>query len=88
MVLDEPDQITKTQTIYDVSPGEIMWRNFLAGMSRALGGMVIYFAVIFILGNIFLTYIWPILEPSFQTLGETTDLLQQMNMLQQPRLVR
>lgn len=81
MVLEEPDQITKTKTIYDVSAGEIMWRNFLAGISRALGGMVIYFVVIFILSHIFLTYVWPVLEPSFQTLEETTDLLKQMNSL-------
>lgn len=88
MVLQDPDLVSKTKTIYEVDAGEIFWRNFLAGMSRALGGMVIYFAVIFILGNIFLNYVWPVLEPSFQTLGETTDLLKQLNMVQQPRLIR
>ncbi|MDQ5951641.1 MAG: hypothetical protein QG639_922 [Patescibacteria group bacterium] len=82
MVLDEPDQLTKTRTLYDVSVGEIMWRNFLAGISRALGGMVIYFVVAFLLGHVFLTYIWPVLEPSIETLGETGEILQQMQLLQ------
>lgn len=88
MVLDDPDNITKSKTMYDVGIGEIMWRNFLAGISRALGGLVIYFVVIFIMGHIFLTYIWPVLEPSFATLGETTDLLKQMNMIQQTGFTR
>lgn len=88
MVFQDPDQLTKSKTMYDVGTGEIIWRNFLAGMSRALGSMVIYFAVVLFLGNIFLNYIWPSLEPSFETLGETTELLQQMNMMGQPSLVR
>lgn len=88
MSLQEPDQISKNQTIYEVGAGEIIWRNFLAGMSRAAGGLVIYLAVMLILGNVFLTYVWPVIEPAFVTLEETTDLLQQLNMLQQPRFGR
>lgn len=79
MILDDPDQTTKTKTIYDVSVNELMWRNFLAGISRAFGGMVVYFFVAFIVGHVFLTFIWPVLETSIDTLGETGEILKQMN---------
>lgn len=83
MVLDDPDQVTKTKTIYDVSASEIIWRNFLAGISRAVGGMVVYFLVAFLLGHVFLTFVWPILEPSIESLGKTGDVLQQLKMFEQ-----
>lgn len=86
MPFRDEDNVTETKTIYQVSASEIMWRNFLAGMSRALGGMVIYFVVAFIVGQVFLTFIWPVLEPTFNNLNQTTNMLNQLNMLQQPRL--
>lgn len=77
----EPDQLTKEKTIYDVGAGEIMWRNFLAGMSRAIGAMVIYFIFFIVLTQIFLTYMWPYVEPVFAQLGETTAVMKQLNSL-------
>lgn len=80
----DPDQLTKERTIYDVGAGEIIWRNFLAGMSRAIGGMVIYLVILIILGNVFVTYMWPYIEPIFAQLGETTAILKQVNSLTHP----
>ncbi|PIR61376.1 MAG: hypothetical protein COY81_04320 [Candidatus Pacebacteria bacterium CG_4_10_14_0_8_um_filter_43_12] len=78
MSLAEPDQISKTKTLYEVGAWEIFWRNFLAGASRTIGGLVIYLAVLYVLSNIFIAYVWPVIQPVFQQMGETTDLLKQL----------
>ena len=36
---DGQDRITKTRTLYDAGTGEIIWKNFLAGVSRAAGSI-------------------------------------------------
>ena len=33
------DRVTITRTMYDAGSFEIIWRNFLAGASRAMGGI-------------------------------------------------
>lgn len=82
MSIKDPDQIDETKNLYNISTGEIIWRNFLAGMSRTLGGLVIYFLVIIIVSNVFLQLVWPVIAPTIQTLGNTNSLLLQLNALQ------
>jgi hypothetical protein len=82
MSIKDPDQINETKNLYNISTGEIIWRNFLAGMSRTLGGLVIYFLLAFLLGQVFLALIWPVIAPTVQTLGNTNSLLLQLNALQ------
>lgn len=86
--MSDPDQLTDSKNLYNIGAGEIMWRNFLAGISRALGGMVIYFLVLIVLGNVFMQFVWPTLAPMFTTLEQTNTMLEQLNMLQQPTRVR
>lgn len=86
MTMADPDQLTDDKNLYNISAGEVMWRNFLAGMSRALGGMLIYFLVIIVLTNVFLSSIWPSISPTFDKFFEATDLLKQVNSLQRPYL--
>lgn len=82
MTISDPDQIDETKNLYTISAGEIMWRNFLAGMSRTLGGLVIYFLVLIIISNVFMQFVWPVIAPTIQTLGNTNSLLMQLNALQ------
>ena len=77
--MSDPDDLTKTRTIYDVGTGELIWRNFLAGMSRAVGGLVVYLIVVFILGNLFLTYVWPVFQPQFESFQDLTKTLENTN---------
>lgn len=60
------------RTIYDVSPQEIIWRNFLAGIASGLGALIGPLLVIFILGNLFLTHIWPQIQPIINAFRLTT----------------
>ena len=57
------DQILGIKTIYDVPGFEIFWRNFLAGMSRSFGGLVLYVLLVLVASNLFISYIYPHLEP-------------------------
>jgi len=74
--MPDDDNITKEKTIYQVSPWEIFWRNFLAGMARALGGVILYALVLTILSNIFLRFFWPQIEPLVDTLNTSTEILK------------
>lgn len=88
MTLADPDQLTESKNLYNIGAGEVMWRNFLAGMSRALGSLVIYFLVLIVLSRIFVTFIWPTIEPAFLMLGETNSIMQQLEFGRQPSIVR
>src|SRR5690554_6712962 len=74
------DKVNKTQTIYDVSSGQIFWRNFLAGMSRALGGMLIYLLFLLLGSVVFAQLILPQLNPMIE---EYRQALQSINSINQ-----
>lgn len=74
--MPDDDNVTKEKTIYQVSPWEIFWRNFLAGMSRGLGGVILYVIVLTILSNLFLRFFWPQLKPIVDTLNTSTQILK------------
>lgn len=74
--MPDDDNLTKEKTIYQVSPWEIFWRNFLAGMARSLGSLILYAVVLTIVSNIFMRFFWPQIEPLVDTLNTTTDILK------------
>lgn len=55
----EPDKLDKSRTIYDVSHKELVWRNFLAGMSRAVGMVVVQFLFFVVLAGLFAQFLLP-----------------------------
>jgi hypothetical protein len=57
------DRITKTKTLYDVSLFQIFLRNFVAGLSRALGGIILYLAMVGVATYLFILYAWPQIKP-------------------------
>ena len=69
------DKIGKTKTIYDVSSGEVIWLNFLAGFSRGLGAIIAYLIFVGIFSVIIMQFVWPIVAPLFgQFLNMTKSL--------------
>jgi hypothetical protein len=64
---DGADQVSKTKTIYDVGAFEIFWRNFLAGLSRSLGGILVYLTLLIIFGGVFFNIILPKFMPVINT---------------------
>lgn len=75
-VLPDPDQVTETKTMYDVSKWEIFWRNFLAGAARALGGILVQALFLIVVVNLFMNQVWPVLKPLLNTLQLTSETLQ------------
>ena len=76
---DEGDVISPTKTIYDVSPLEVVWRNFLAGAGRTLGGIVIYFLLLFVGGVIIAQILVPQLQPLIEKYGTVLNPLKQLS---------
>lgn len=58
------DLISKSKTIYEAGPGEIFWKNFLAGFSRGLGGVFVYIFFLLIIGGIVYTFVLPKIMPT------------------------
>jgi len=46
----DEDRIGASRTIYDVSYKNLMWRNFLAGLSRGAGWFIFQLVIIVLLG--------------------------------------
>jgi hypothetical protein len=82
----KPDQLPGTnKTLYEASFGEIIVRNFVAGMARTLGGLFLYAVVLVFLGNLFLQNVWPVVQPQLETFQEATSVLQDLGKLTQPQ---
>lgn len=72
----DPDQITKSRTIFDASKWEIFWRNFIAGMARALGAVILYGVVLVLLSTVVMNYVWPIIEPLVEDYENSAVILR------------
>ena len=59
----KPDWIGNSKTIYDVGSFEVFWRNFVAGMGRALGTIIMYFLFVYVIYATFVNLIFPTLKP-------------------------
>lgn len=75
-----PDRLSGShnKTLYDASLREIFWKNFVAGLSRALGGIVIY--ALFTLGilTLVIQFIMPILSPLLDQFGTIFSTLERL----------
>lgn len=85
--MPDPDQLSKSKTIYDVGWNELFWRNFVAGMARTIGSLLLYAVVLFFLTSIFLQRVWPILEPVLESFETSTQFLRGFDP-NQPTLTR
>lgn len=73
------DQINKNQTIYDVSGFEVFWKNFIAGMGRAIGNIFIYFLIFIVIASLINKFLMPYILPLFNTLQTSIESLNQLN---------
>ncbi len=75
----DPDSpsVTKPQdTLYTVPLSQVIFRNFLAGFSRTLGGLILYLVFIAVIGYISFTFIMPQLQPLLDTFSSISKLQQ------------
>lgn len=73
------DQINKNKTIYDVSGFEVFWRNFIAGMGRAIGNLFIYLLIFVGVASLINRFLMPYILPLFDTLQSSMESLNQLN---------
>lgn len=74
----QANEVKKSRSIYDATAGEIFWRNFLAGASRSLGGIIFYLIFILIIGSVFIRYLTPILSPLLDQLNTISGSLNRI----------
>lgn len=63
---NKSDKLYGSRSIYDATGWEIIWKNFVAGMMRGLGSVLIWFIFTSIIFNIILAIFWPRLRPYFE----------------------
>lgn len=68
------DRAGKHRTIYEVSHWEVFWRNFIAGMGRAAGSIMLYFLFIFLVGFLVMQLIWPQFAGIISTVSSLNSL--------------
>jgi hypothetical protein len=66
------------RTIYDASSGEIFWKNFVAGLGHAIGGVVIYIIFLAIMVMSVVRFLWPIVQPYVQLYRTSMESLQKI----------
>jgi predicted PurR-regulated permease PerM len=74
--VEDPNQ---KASLYQASFWSIFWRNFLAGFSRALGGLLITVVLVAVVTYISFKLFWPQLEPLINTFTQATQNLQDTN---------
>ena len=72
------DRITPQKTLYQASAFEIFWRNFLAGFSRALGGIILYVLFIGIIGSLAFQYLAPLISPVLNQLNSIYGTMEKL----------
>ena len=73
------DQVNKNKSIYDVPTFEVFWRNFIAGVGRALGGIFIYIVIFYGVFSLVSKYAMPQIMPLVGSLQNSIDSLNQLN---------
>lgn len=78
-ILKKLESIEKIQKYAHPSMGVMMWRNFLLGISNALGATIAFTLLSSVIVYIFSLTLWPMIAPYFKpkTSG-TTDIVQQL----------
>ena len=75
---ESSDRHNNNKTLYDASYPEIFWKNFLAGFSRTLGGLVLYLIFIVTIGTVVLQFVMPLITPALNQLNTINGSLQKI----------
>jgi len=72
------DRINGNKSLYDASYSEIFWKNFLAGASRSLGGIIIYALFIFGVFGLMIRFFAPLITPALEQLNNVSGSLNRI----------
>lgn len=84
--LGDQDALKNGKTVYDVSYKELVWRNFLAGMSRSIGMVFVQFVFFVVIAGILAQLVLPRVMGVFSPYLETLQSLQGGNQQMQQNL--
>lgn len=82
--LGDQDALKNGKTVYDVSYKELVWRNFLAGMSRSIGMVFIQFLFFVVIAGIAAQLVLPQIMKLFGGYFTTINAIQGNNSGQMP----
>lgn len=71
------------KSIYEASAFEIFWRNLLAGMSRAFGGIILYLLFLFFIAALIQQVLYPKIKPFIDQYQQTLESLNNLNQTSQ-----
>jgi len=76
---DKKDSLSNGKTIYDVGPGEIFWKNFLAGFGRGLGGAFVYIIFLLIATGLVVRFVLPQFAPIIDNFTNLSKSLESIS---------
>ena len=71
------DRVGKEMNIYNVSWWQVFSRNLVAGMGRAIGGLIVSAAVFIVVGFVLSQTVLPMMQPLIDTYMRSLETLQQ-----------
>lgn len=74
---EQSDQIAPGRSLYDVGWSELIAKNFIAGISRAFGGLVFNLLALIIIGSILVKTIWPQAQGFLDSLMNVSQTITQ-----------
>jgi hypothetical protein len=77
--VSKEDKVNKTTTMYDVGFFELVWRNFFAGMSRAIGSIFVYILLMIFVTFVVYRTVFPYLKPYLNTFSDAIGTIDKMN---------
>jgi hypothetical protein len=83
-VVEPADRFSPTKSIYEAKAGEIFFKNFLAGMGRALGGIFIYLVFIGISVYFFINTALPQIQPFIDEYRQAVQGINSLNKTTKP----
>jgi hypothetical protein len=69
----EPDYIGPKKNLYSVGYRELVWRNFLAGISRGIGGVIVSFIFFVVIMGFVAQLLMPLLGGLFESFTQSTS---------------
>lgn len=76
---DRQDAVGGVDTIYSASMGSVVWRNFIAGASRAVGGLFIQTIGIIVFIALLQAFVAPQLAPIMDMFARSTQTLENLS---------
>ena len=73
------EQASGSKSMYDVGAFTIFYKNFITGLARSLGSVVIWCLFLFLLAQVFTQVIWPKLEKPYQQYLKTIESITQLS---------